>query len=81
VQSRAERIQYICGLVFGEDKQTLILSIGICDCDNRFVLVSLDQVLGLLQEQFVSASSVVGLGNWTRIESRQYRKEDFDGAE
>ena len=49
VQSRVERIQYICGLAFGEDKQSLILSIGICDCDNRFVLVSLDQVLALLQ--------------------------------
>ena len=49
VQSRVERIQYICGLAFGEDKQSLILSIGICDCDNRFVLVSLDQVLALLE--------------------------------
>src|SRR5262245_66275885 len=49
VQSRIERIQYICGLAFGEDRHTLTLSIGICDCDNRFVLVSLDQVLALLE--------------------------------
>ena len=54
VQSRSERIQYICGLAFGEDKQSLILSIGICDCDNRFVLVSLDQVLALLKDQTAS---------------------------
>jgi hypothetical protein len=56
VQSRAERIQYICGLAFGEDKQSLVLSIGICDCDNRFALVSLDQVLALFQDQHVSTS-------------------------
>ena len=49
VQSRVERIQYICGLAFGKDRQSLILSIGICDCDNRFVLVSLDEVLALLE--------------------------------
>jgi len=49
VQSRHERIQYVCGLAFaGENKQELVLSIGICDCDNRFVVVSLDQVLGYL---------------------------------
>ena len=54
-QSRVERIQYVCGLAFGEDKQSLILSIGICDCDNVFVLVSLDQVLANLKVQNVTA--------------------------
>jgi hypothetical protein len=49
VQSRVERIQYLCGLAFGENRDTLILSVGICDCDNRFVLVSLDEVLALLK--------------------------------
>jgi hypothetical protein len=58
VQSRVERIQYICGLAFGENKQTLVLSIGICDCDNRFILVSLDQVFALLQDPRVNADQI-----------------------
>lgn len=49
VQSRRERIHYISGLALGEDQRSLILSIGICDCDNRIVQVLVEDVLSQLQ--------------------------------
>lgn len=50
IQGRSERIQYICGMAFGADKQHLVLSMGVCDCDNRLVLVPLSRILAVLQD-------------------------------
>lgn len=49
VSSRSGRIQYICGMTLGEDKTSVTLSMGVCDCDNRFVTVSLNEILALMQ--------------------------------
>jgi hypothetical protein len=50
VQSRADRIQYICGLAFTPDKQSVVVSMGVCDCDNHMVQISLKHILSLMKD-------------------------------
>jgi hypothetical protein len=50
VQSRADRIQYICGLAFAPDKKSVVVSMGVSDCDNYMVQISLKHILALMKD-------------------------------
>ena len=43
------RIQYLVGMALREAGQSLVLSFGVCDCDNYFVSVPLRRILRLVE--------------------------------
>jgi len=44
-----DRIQYLVGMVLDSSKGCILMSYGVNDCDNYFVEIPLQQVLGLFQ--------------------------------
>ena len=49
IKGRSERINYITGMEFSEERDHLILSIGVSDCDNVVVCLPMSSVLNALK--------------------------------
>ena len=49
IGSRKERVSYAAGMLFSGDRNSLLVSIGLCDCDNIIVSLSIKDIMAKLK--------------------------------